>query len=174
MYSSFKFMTGYHKKAIMFVFWLAGVYNLVMKDELIRVFARHQILRKPGDLTWVETNDVRGKLRFLGRLLKEMHANTAQPLSFREYLKPQFFNAFRTSVLNLRTENKQLAFTLGPYIKKLCLLNISEAIKRHDHTARDNSKDFLDIFNSEWTETVSSSTLRLQQKAKINRNMSSL
>lgn len=144
---------------------------MVTIDKLIRIFARHQIFRKPQTLTWSETNNVRCKLRFLGRLLKELHRQTATTLLFDQLLKPEHFDAFRSAVLEIRKENKQAAFTLGPYIRKLCLLNISDAIKLRDKGRRDDSKDFLDLFNAEWTETVSSSTIRMQQDSKLNKKV---
>lgn len=114
---------------------------------------------------------MRCKLRFLGRLLKELHRQTATTLLFDQLLKPEHFDAFRSAVLEIRKENKQAAFTLGPYIRKLCLLNISDAIKLRDKGRRDDSKDFLDLFNAEWTETVSSSTIRMQQDSKLNKKV---
>jgi hypothetical protein len=150
---------------------LIGVLSLIESDQLIKVFGQHQLLRKGEKLSWMETNQIRGKLRFLGRLLQILHKTTDRELSFSEFLRPEFFDAFRTSVLEIRNTNKQLAFTLGPYIRKLCLLNIAEAIKCRDKVRKKASQDFLDIFNSEWTETVSAATIRLQQKVRINRKL---
>lgn len=151
--------------------FVVGVLHLITTDKLISIFARHQIFRKPDSLSWSETNNVRSKLRFLGRLLKGLHDQTATKLPFVDLLKPSFFDAFRLTVLKIRTENKQAAFTLGPCIRKLCLLNISDAIKHGDKARREYSKDFLDLYNAEWTETVSSSTIRMQQDAKVNRKV---
>lgn len=116
-------------------------------------------------------NQVRAKLRFLGRLLCALRNETKQCLSFTDFYKPKYYNAFRDSVLKIRESNKQLALTLGHYIKKLCLLNISESSKAGSNEVRKDCQDFLDIYNAEWTDTVSASTLRLQQQHHLNKKL---
>ena len=147
---------------------LSGCLALVMEDHLIKLFARHQLLRKGDQLAFDEINQIRQKLRFLGRLLYALHQKTSTTLSFQQLLRPEFYDAFVESVLGIRKENKQVAFTLGHYIKKLCLLNIAEAIKSKNPVMKSRTQEFFDLYNGMWSETVSSSTVRMQQKAKLN------
>lgn len=145
--------------------------TLLSGDSLIKKFGQHQLLRKGEFVNWSETNQIRGKLRFLARLLQAVHTTSGKTLSMSEMLKPQFYDVFVSSVLEIRKENKQLAFTLGHYVKKLCLLKTAEAIKSMDDAMKMEAERFLDLYNSSWSETVSSSTLRMQQKQKINKTV---
>lgn len=138
---------------------------------MIKLYGQLQITRKGGNLNHIEKNQVRAKLRFLGRLLHAVQEETAKDLCFADFYKPQYYNAFRDAVLKIRETNKQLALTLGHYIKRLCLLNKSEASKNGLKNVRQDSQDFLDIYNAEWTETVAASTLRLQQQQHLNKKI---
>lgn len=143
-----------------------------MEDRLINLFCRHQLLRKGDALTWDETNQVRQKLRSLARLLLVLREKTNKELSFMDFLKPQFYDRFVDSVIEIRKTNRQLAFTLGHYIRKICRLNLAEAIKSGDAQKKSNSQDFLDLFDSSWSETVASATVRMQQKGAIGKIVS--
>lgn len=145
---------------------------MIKDDSLIRLFAYHQILRKGDTVNFEEKNQIRQKLRFLGRLLHRLQTSTKQRHSFKNFLKPEYYDAFVQAALHFRKDNKQMAFTLGHYIRKLCLLNISECIKSKDSDMKADTQDFLDLFQGSWSETVSSSTIRMQQKAKITKQVS--
>lgn len=146
-----------------------GLVATIASDELIRIFGQHQLLRKGQKLSWSEVNQVRGKLRFLARLLHTVRELSATELSFDEYLRPEYYDTFVAAVLQIRDANKQLALTLGHYIKQLCLLNIAESIKSRNKQMKADSEDFLQLFNSSWTSTVSSATVRMQQIVKLNK-----
>lgn len=139
-------------------------------DSLIKIFGQHQILRK-GDLNFSETNQIRGKLRFLARLLLGIREKTETELSFSELLRPEYYDAFVAAVLEIRQSNKQLALSLGHYVKQICLLNISEGIKSGNKVMRKRSEDFLKLYDSSWCTTVASSTARMQQKEKLNKSV---
>lgn len=147
-----------------------GVLEAIKGDRLIKIFGQHQILRK-GDLNFSETNQLRGKLRFLARLLLAIREKTETELSFSELLRPEYYDAFVAAVLEIRQSNKQLALTLGHYVKQICLLNISEGIKSENKAMRKGSEDFLKLYNSSWCTTVASSTARMQQKEKLNKSV---
>lgn len=138
-------------------------------DSIIRLFGEHQLLRKGEDLSFTEVNQIRAKLHYLARLLGQLHECTDTHKSFLELLRPQYYDAFVESVLKIRTTNKQLALTLGHFIKQICLLNIAESIKQQDKESEKLSEKFLKLFNSSWSTTVASSTARLLQKQKLNK-----
>lgn len=143
--------------------------DLIKGDSIIRLFGENQLLRKGVELTFAETNQIRAKLHYLARLLAQLHKCTDSTKSYSELLKPQYYDAFVESVLIIRESNKQLALTLGHFIKQICLLNIAEGIKQQDKEREKHSEKFLKLFTSSWNTTVASSTARLQQKAKLNK-----
>lgn len=142
---------------------------MIKGDKIIRLFGENQILRKGDQLTFTETNQIRAKLHFLARLLAQLHVQTDSTMSFSELLRPQYYDAFVSSVLAIRETNKQVALTLGHYIKQICLLNIAESIKSQNKAAEKEAEKFLKLYNSSWSTTVASSTARLQQMAKLNK-----
>lgn len=148
---------------------LLGLVQTVENDSLIRVFGKHQLLRKGDQLSWSEKNQIRGKLRFLARLLHQIRSQTQTSCDLSTYLKPQYYDSMVEAVLEIRKSNKQLALTLGHYIKQVCLLNIGEAIKNGDKVKKSNSEEFLQLFNGSWAATVASSTIRMQQKSRLNK-----
>lgn len=148
--------------------FLKGVLDVVKGDHLIHIFGNHQILKK-GELTWTESNHLRNKLRFLGRLLIAVRKESGTLLSFSELLSPRFYDNFVAATLVLRGKSKQLAVTLGHYLKQICMLNIAEGIKSGNKKLREDSELFLQLYNSSWSATVASSTIREQQKEKLNK-----
>lgn len=107
--------------------------EILSQDTLIRLFERHQLLRKGDQVSFAELNQIRSKLRFVARLVKELHSTTGDATkTLTEFLHPRYYDDFVTAVLSIREINKQMAFTLGHYIKKLCYLKLSEAIKKQD------------------------------------------
>lgn len=146
-----------------------GSLALIKGDSIIRLFGENQILRKGEELTFTEVNQIRAKLHYLARLLSQLHIQTDTTMSFSELLRPQFYDEFVNSVLVIRETNKQLALTLGHYIKQICLLNIAQSIKAENKQAEQMSESFLKLYNSSWSATVASSTARLQQRSKLNK-----
>lgn len=147
----------------------SGLVPTIRSDNLIRIFGRHQMLRKGKQLTYEEINQIRMKLRFLARLLHKIREITHQMSSFSDFLKPCYYNRFVEAVIKIREEDKQLAVTLGHYIKQICLLNIAEAIKLGNPGRKSDCRDFLELYNSSWSATVASSTRRMQQSEKLNK-----
>ena len=86
-----------------------------------------------------------------------------------EFVVPIYYDGFVDAVIELRQENKQLAITLGYYVRKLAVLKRGEGIRRRDSVMRTEGQDFLDLYSSSWGETVMPSTLRMQQKEKLNK-----
>lgn len=160
-----------HLQFIIFTATFVGALDLIKGDNLILLFGENQILRKGDDLSFSECNQIRAKLHFLARLLAQLHVVTNSKRTFSELLSPEFYDAFVESVLTIRDQNKQLALTLGHYIKQICLLNIAESIKSNNKQFEKQSEKFLKLFNSSWSNTVASSTARLQQKNKLNKTL---
>jgi hypothetical protein len=66
-------------------------------------------------------------------------------------------------------DNIQLSKCIGTYVRKLCLLNISQSIKTGNVSRCDGSKQFLEIFNAEWGDTVTASATRKTQQKRLNK-----
>lgn len=150
-------------------FFSVGVLVEVNRDNLIRLFAKHQLLRKGDSETYQETNQIRQKLRFLARLLIQLRKVSERELMLSDFIAPQYYDDIVDAVLELRQANKQLAVTLGHFIKKLAILKIGEAIRQGDKAMKEVAQNFLDLYTSSWTELVMSSTIRMQQKEKLEK-----
>lgn len=148
---------------------ILGLVPLIRGDLLIHAFAKHELLKKGDELNFSESNQIRQKLRFIARLLVKLQTISGKPYTLNEFLNAKYYDIFVQAVLAMRAENRQLAVTVGYYIKKLCLIKQAEGIKANDSSKRNDAKDFLDVYNSSWNDTVASSTLRMQKTSKINR-----
>ena len=67
-----------------------------------------------------------------------------------EFVVPIYYDGFVDAVIELRQENKQLAITLGYYVRKLAVLKRGEGIRRRDSVMRTEGQDFLDLYSSSW------------------------
>lgn len=119
-------------------------------------------------MTFDEKNNIRSKLRAVARLLILLREETHETNSLSEFFKPKYYEAFECCVLKIRETNKQLAFTVGNYVKQLCIMNISMCIRKDNFDLQKLSKNFLNEYNSSWG-AIASSTTRMQRKSKINR-----
>lgn len=128
-------------------------------------------MRKGDTFSFAEKNQIRGKLRFLARLLHMVQKLTQSKQSFSELLNPTRYTAFVESVTEIRKSNKQLAIQLGTMLKKMCLLNIGESIKQGNQDMRKAGEDFLTLYNGSWSEEVVASTLRMQKLHKLNKTL---
>ena len=147
----------------------SGVLEIIKHDELIRQYGINQIIRKGTQITFDEGNQIRAKLRYIGRLLQSVRRDTGYHYGSEEFLQPKFFDAFKRAAIAIGEENIHLSGSMGTYVKKLCLLNISQSIKTGNVARSENSKQFLELFNAEWGDTVTASALRLQQKSRLNK-----
>lgn len=86
-----------------------------------------------------------------------------------DFIAPQYYDNVVDAVIELRKENKQMVLTLGHFVKKLAILKIGEAIRGQDKALKEEAQSFLDLYSSSWTELVMSSTLRMQQKEKLEK-----
>lgn len=162
--------TGLNRKYTSYIL-VTGLVNIIKSDTLIQRFGYHQLLRKGENLSFEEINQIRAKLRAVARLLTELRKQTGKPtISLSSLFSSEYYDKFVSSVLTIREKNKQLAFTIGHYIKQLCVMNISLCNKVKDYELKQLSKDFLDDYNSSWV-AVSASTRRLQKKTKINKTI---
>lgn len=89
-------------------------------------------------------------------------------MTFTEFIKPKYYDSFVEAVLNVRATNKQMALTMGHYLKKLALIKLTQSIKNQSETGKLESREFLELFSTSWCDEVSSSTLRMQQLNKVN------
>ena len=109
------------KSNILFV----GVVEIIAKDKIIRIFGQLQILRKGPELDFTEINQIRAKLRFLARLKNLISEKSGEYGELANFLKPKHYDTFVQAVLEIREQNKQLALTLGHYIKQIANIHIA-------------------------------------------------
>lgn len=143
--------------------------GIIREDSLLEQYGINQIIRKGTSLSFDDMNQVRGKLRFIGRLLLGVRNDTGTALSCGELLQPQYFDAFKRAAIAIGNENIQLSSTMGIYVKKLCLLNISKSIKSGNTERCDQTKNFLELFNAEWGDTVVAGAIRSLQQKRLNK-----
>ena len=167
-----KLQRPFHVFYVILLYCVSGLVPIIQGDELIKNFARHHLLRKGDVITFTEANQIRSKLRFLGRLLIKLRAISEKDYSFMEFLKPAHYNLWVRSVIELRQMNKQLAVTVSYYTKKLAVMKKAEGILRSIPTMKEEASNFLDLYSSSWSEEVLSSTIRMQQQEKVGKPVS--
>jgi hypothetical protein len=103
--------------------------------------------------------------------VKRLQSITTKDWLLADFLCPSQYDNVVRAVLQIREKNKQMAVTLGPYVKKAVYLQLAEFIKCGSEEGKKKCKEFLNLYNASWTEEVSSSTVRLQQLSKIQKTV---
>ena len=116
-----------------------------------------------------EINNIRKKLRSIARLVKLVRAATSSCYNLSSYLVPKYFDDFVTATRQLGDKSAQLALTIGHYVKQLCQLNISQAIKINDFDAETSCERFLKLYTGQWSTAVSSAISKKQRLGKLNK-----
>lgn len=147
-----------------------GVVEVIRNDPLIRTFGRHQLERLgDADVRYSDLNNIRSKLRSIAKLyicLKEVLPNKKGMSSM---IDPSCYESFVQTVRKSMSKSKQLAFTLGIYIKQLTLLKIAEAIKESNRREKENAEEFLQVYSATWNSRVSSAVAKQQRLATLSR-----
>lgn len=161
-------------------FWLMssgiflGTVHVILRDDLIRLFAVHQSARYGDEfLRSRDINLIRTKIRSIARLVIELEQQTGRTLSrIGDYLTPRHYDLVTSCVRALgEKRSPQLALTLGHYVKQLTLLKIAESIKQEKKAMLVDAENFLRLFNASWCQTVSSSTSRIQRLRKLQKTV---
>jgi len=93
-------------------------------------------------------NIIRTKLRFLGRLLTELHFN--ENGSFWDFLIPKKYEAVKMAVSQLGKQSAQMSIQISHYIKRLATLKVGIAIVIGDEESQKNAENFLKLYESNW------------------------
>lgn len=76
-----------------FLFNILGVEQICLNDKLIKVFGMHQ-LERLGSLRPVDINNIRTKLRVLGRLVKRLQERLNSREGLDKLITPEHFDSF--------------------------------------------------------------------------------
>ena len=149
-----------------------GIPNVCQADPIIRLFAQSQLdrLGTPDEQRKNDYDNIRGKVRVLARLLKEMNKDLSwKPLS--DFITAQKFEHMVKAVKMLAIENNspQVAIVLGHYMKHCSLLKLTHAIKTDCEISQKEAKEFQFLYQTHWNNQVSAVALRRQKLRQINK-----
>ena len=136
-----------------------GVPDLCKNDELIREFAQ-SLLERIGDESDQRRKDadnMRTKVRTVGRLLKKLQELTGQTKAMSFFLTGTYFQAVVDAVkdMSIQSNSPSLAIVLGHYIKQLNLLKRTTSYAKEDEISRKESKAFGAAYEAHWNNKVS-------------------
>jgi len=152
-----------------------GLRKICLEDDLIREFGRSLLgrLGTKEEQRLNDKNNIRTKLRSVGRLLKHLNEQqeVAQPLS--KYITGKGFKTVMNAVksLSLQTDSPSLAITLGHYVKQICLLKGSLAVEKDDDIMEKEKQNFKTLFDAHWCNQVSSVANRRSRLRGINKTI---
>ncbi|XP_053380135.1 uncharacterized protein LOC128548751 [Mercenaria mercenaria] len=150
-----------------------GVKNICSEDQLIREFGLSLLERLglPEEQRTKDHDNIRTKLRSVGRLLQTLNEGqmTDQSLSF--FIHPRQFQKVVKAVkeLSRQVDSPKLALNLGNYIKQISILKGSLAVDEEDPRKRQEATDFRDHFNAHWSSRVASVANRTMKLRALNK-----
>ncbi|XP_052261565.1 uncharacterized protein LOC127865682 [Dreissena polymorpha] len=150
-----------------------GVPLLCKNDPLIREFASSKLCRlgEKKEQRVKDVDNVRTKVRTVGRLLKQLHQNNEAKSPLSEFITGMNFmkvlNA--TKNISLESDSPQLALTIGHYIKHIALLKSSIGVQTEDEQMIKEARHFTELYNAHWNDRVSCVAKRRQQMRHINK-----
>ena len=141
----------------------------VKHDNMIVMYGA-VLLRKLGN---ARANDIKQRMRQLGRLTMETRMSLNELLTGKNFEK--VCDGVET-IAGLHQSNGRFYFTVPSYalrvghsITKCCHIKISQAIKDGDSLAQHEAETFQAVFNSDWTDRISSLALNSLKEAKYNK-----
>lgn len=155
----------------------AGVKEICESDDLIRQFGSC-LLEKLGTLEERRRKDVdniRTKLRTVGRLLKVLNAGMLDHRPLSDFLSGPNFHKVVTGVkeLALQSDSPNIALILGHYLKQINLLKLSLGIrcsvKAKSLQMKDEANDFKLLYEAHWNSKVSCVANRRKRLRQINK-----
>ena len=150
-----------------------GITKLCRQDPLIKEFALSMTGRigDAGEQRIKDVDNVRTKVRTVGRLLKELHTENSNEESLSFFVTGPRYKAITEAVkrLAISTDSPQMALVLGHYIKHIALLKISRGIQNGDVDAQSEGRDFQFLFQAHWNNQVSCVAQRRQRLRKLNK-----
>ena len=150
-----------------------GVPAVCQSDTIVTEFALSQLDRigTAEEQRKKDMDNVRTKIRTIGRLLKKINQRESNWKSMSDILTGQQFDSVvkATKELALESDSPQLALVLSRYVKQCCLLKMSVGIKTGDEKMQKEAKDFDYLYQAHWNNSVSCVALRRQRLRKINK-----
>lgn len=150
-----------------------GLREVCENDPLIQEFAKSQLNRlgTEEEQRRSDLDNIRCKVRTVGRLLQKLNENCVAPMELLSFLNGRKFNDVVTASksLALATDSPKLALNLGHYIKKCVLLKISMGIQQEVECWQKEGKDFQYLFDAHWTNNVSSVAEKRMRLRKLNK-----
>ena len=146
---------------------LDKVAELCQTDDLILKFGE-TLFQKKGSL---HADTVRRKMRKLGCLLLQLHKQTRLTKSLRQFIRVEHFDIIVEAVKcisqsDVDTEDKlqkpdkpSVSIQIGFLLKKCASIKLGDAIRAGDTTAREQARNFLKLYKSEWQDKVLSVAL---------------
>ena len=136
-----------------------GVKKICFEDNLIREFAKSKLgrLGERNEQRRRDEDNIRTKVRTLGRLLKKINEMQKSQKAFTEYITGKGFLVIVEAVKNLSidADSPNLALTCGHYLKHLCLLKSSLGIMTDNEQNCTEAKNFQTLFDAHWNDKVS-------------------
>ncbi|CAL4201707.1 unnamed protein product, partial [Meganyctiphanes norvegica] len=136
------------------------VTETVRDDQLLQLFGT--ILLEKNGLD--HKNYISQRIRQLARLLLKVNKDNNLSLSLLELLDPNNFDLLINATKNLTyisdpSKSKPVGLKLGHSIRKCCLIAKSEALTNKHIELITKLDNFIFIFDTEWTDRISSQTL---------------
>lgn len=150
-----------------------GLRQLCSNDTLIKEFGRgllqrlgleHEQRRKDKD-------NIRNKLRSVGRLLIRLNEKTKTNLELSAYIQPAYYQIVTKTVRDIGNELPHLALSLGHYIKQLCVLKQSLAIQHGESEGKYAAEQFNLLLGAHWNNQVSAVSLRRLKLKTMNKSI---
>ena len=150
-----------------------GIPCICKNDLLIKEFSKSMLLRlgEKSEQRIKDIDNVRTKVRTVGRLLKELNETKEAALPLSDYITGRNFGLVTnaTKSLALKSDSPQVALTLGHYIKHVALLKISVGIQEDNSDYIKEGRNFQELYQCHWNSRVSSVAKRRQQLRHINK-----
>jgi len=118
--------------------------------------------RRASDL-----NVTRTKVRFLGRLLKEL--NKLEAGSFWDFLVPKKYDLVKTTVRELGLISPQMSIQVSNYVKKLCTIKIGMSIVNEDDISQKHAENFLRLYENSWSAEINAPIIKHQKLMQLNK-----
>ncbi|KAF6034990.1 hypothetical protein EB796_006699 [Bugula neritina] len=118
--------------------------------------------RRASDL-----NVTRTKVRFLGRLLKEL--NKSEAGSFWDFLVPKKYDLVKTTVRELGLISPQMSIQVSNYVKKLCTIKIGMSIVNEDDISQKHAENFLRLYENSWSAEINAPIIKHQKLMQLNK-----
>ena len=150
-----------------------GIPKICETDQLIREFGKSLLgrLGEEDERRLKDVDNVRTKIRTVGRLLKELRNVEGEEKTISDFIKGTEFKKVvsATKSLALSCDSSQLALTLGHYIKQIAFLKVSCGIMNGSSEYQQEGKDFQYLYEAHWNNQVSCVAKRRQRLRQINK-----